>query len=571
MTAVAEPTYELRDFQQTTIDKFFHSQDVKSVLIGDDMGLGKTVQAIDLDWQRRLNGSPSFMKPYSVGHAKTKPTLIITRLSVVPEWEQHYEWMQPTLRRVVLDPKDRASFLKAVRDRTADVYIMHWDALRLLVDPARDPNRVMAKTQWFHVIGDEIHAIKNRKAKVTRALKALRTDYKTGLSGTPADNKPHDLWSVLNWLYPNNFRSYWNFYKTYVKYETDPRHGYHVVTGVRNAEHLQRQMESFYIRRRKSEVLKELPDKVYNTRWVELTPTQRRMYDDMKKKQLAWIGEQEGKPLAAPAVVAKLVRLQQFALATIDVEFVRKRFRSKNYDVNLVAEYLSHVTDLDIRADEVDAYLRKHPDTKLPDSDLYHKWIYKVVPQYFLIDPSSKLDEAMTIIEEEEEPLVFFSTSKQLINMFGKKLKEAGISHCLLTGDVNELEERKRMVRDFQAGKIKVFAGTIAAGGIGITLTRSNHVIFFDRAWSPSLNRQAEDRCHRIGQKNTVIVTDIMARKTIDMGRWQHIQQKWTWLQMMLGDKELDYPRGQLRTELDRLDADRLQEALELAFADSQQ
>lgn len=562
MTAVAEPTYTLRDFQQTTIDQF---QNTKSVLIGDDMGLGKTVQAIDLDWQRRVAGSPSFMKPFSVGHAKTKPTLVITKLSVVPEWEQHYEWMQPTLTRVVLDPKDRASFLKAVRERTADVYIMHWDALRLLVDPSKEPERVMAKTQWFHIIGDEIHAIKNRKTKVTRALKALRADYKTGLSGTPADNKPHDLWSILNWLYPNNFRSYWNFYKTYVKYDVDPHHGYHKVTGVRNIEHLQKQMKSFYIRRRKADVLKELPDKVYNTRWVELSPAQRRMYDDMKKKQLAWIGEQEGKPLAAPAIVAKLVRLQQFALATIDVEFVNKRFRSTAYDVDLVAELLN------IHPNSVDAYLRKYPETRLPDDDRYHKWIYKIVPRYFMIDPSTKLDEAMSLLEEEEEPLVFFSTSKQLINMFGKRLKEAGISHCLLTGDVKELEERKRMVQDFQAGKIKVFAGTIAAGGIGITLTRSSHVVFFDRAWSPSLNRQAEDRCHRIGQKNTVLVTDIMARKTIDMGRWQHIQQKWTWLQMILGDKELDYPRGQLQAELDKLNTDMLQEALELAFADSKE
>lgn len=550
MTATAEPTYTLRDFQQTTIDRFLK---VKGVLIGDDMGLGKTVQAIDLDWQRRLNGAKG-------------PTLILTRLSVVPEWENHYEWMLPNLlRTVVLNPKDRAAFVRAIERGDGDVYIMHWDALRLI---AKD----LYKVRWLHIIADEVHAIKNRKTKVTRALKTLRTEYKTGLSGTPADNKPHDLWSILNWLYPSNFRSYWNFYKMYVKYEIDPVHGYHKVTGVRNIEHLQKQMKSFYIRRRKEEVAKELPDKTYNTRWVELTPTQRRMYDDMKKKQLAWVGAQEGKPLAAPAVVAKLVRLQQFALATIDVKMVKKRFRSKNYDVNLVAEHLNAFPyNADIHPNEVDAYLKKYPGTQLPDDDRYHKWIEKVVPQYFLIDPSSKLDEAMAILEESDEPKVFFSQSKQMINMFGERLKQAGISHRLLTGDVKDLEERRQMVKDFQAGKVRVFAGTIAAGGIGITLHRSSHVIFFDRAWSPSWNRQAEDRLHRIGQKNAVLVTDIMARKTIDMGRWQHIQQKWTWLQMILGDKKFDYPKGELQAELDRLTADRLQEALELAFADSKE
>jgi SNF2 family DNA or RNA helicase len=75
-----ESTYTLRGFQQEAVDKFI---DVKAVLIGDDMGLGKTVEAIDLDWQRRLKGCPSFMKPYNVGHAKHRPTLILTRMSVV--------------------------------------------------------------------------------------------------------------------------------------------------------------------------------------------------------------------------------------------------------------------------------------------------------------------------------------------------------------------------------------------------------------------------------------------------------------------------------------------------------
>lgn len=535
-------TYTLRAFQQEAVDKF---RDVKSILIGDDMGLGKTVEAIDLDWQRRVKAVPSFMKPYSVGEAKVRPTLVLTRMSVVSEWEAHYAWMRPEMRVVCLDPKDRPSFLKAIREKKADVYIMHWDALRLLMDRKNDPHQSMLKTPWFHIIGDEIHAIKNRKAKVTRALKALRTDFKTGLSGTPADNKPQDLWSILNWLYPNNWRSYWNFYKTYVEYEVHEEHGYHKITGVRNAEHLHKQMASFYIRRRKEDVLDDLPEKYYNTIWVDLAPAQRKAYDQMRKKQLAWVGEQEDKPVAAPVVVTQLLRLQQFAVASVDIVGpFKQRKRSKEYDPQAVAEYLQTHYGAEVWADQVDAFLKKSPELveKLPRDRRYHKWFEVEVYKYILVDPSTKLDAAMEVIEDSNEPLVFFSQFKVLIDMFGERLKKAGISYGLLTGDTPQ-HERKKLIADFQAGKIKVFAGTIAAGGVGITLHRSSHVLFFDRAWSPSWNRQAEDRCHRMGQKNAVQVTDFMARNTIDLGRAQQIQLKWTWLQKLLGDKTLDYQK----------------------------
>lgn len=555
-------TYTLRDFQQEAVDKFI---DVKSVLIGDDMGLGKTLEAIDLDWQRRVKGG----QPYSKGLFKHRPTLVLTRMSVVSEWEAHFEWMRPELRVVCLDPKNRASFLKAVRDKVADVYIMHWDALRLLMDPKNDPSETMRKTPWFHIIGDEIHVVKSRKAKVTRALKSLRTEYKTGLSGTPADNKPNDLWSILNWLYPHNWRSYWNFYKAYVKYEVDEEHGYHKVTGVRNAEHLLRQMQSFYIRRRKEEVLDDLPEKYYNTIWVDLSPAQRKAYNQMRKKQLAWVGAQEDKPMAAPVVVTQLLRLQQFAAASVDIVGpFKQRKRSKEYEPRLVVNWLWTEHEIGVQADDLEAYLKKNPEVvkALPNDRRYHKWYEVDVYKYVLVDPSTKLDAAMEVIEDSNEPLVFFSHFKSLIDMFGERMKKAGISYGLLTGDTPQ-HERKQLIKDFQAGKIKVFAGTIQAGGVGITLTRSSHVLFFDRSWSPSWNRQAEDRCHRIGQRNAVQVTDIMARNTIDLGRVQQIQMKWTWLQMILGDKVFDYQRGQVMKDFQDAQGEQLTLALEEAYA----
>jgi SWI/SNF-related matrix-associated actin-dependent regulator 1 of chromatin subfamily A len=80
--------------------------------------------------------------------------------------------------------------------------------------------------------------------------------------------------------------------------------------------------------------------------------------------------------------------------------------------------------------------------------------------------------------------------------------------------------------------------GTIAAGGEGITLTAASTVVFLDRSWKPSKNRQAEDRCHRIGQKDTVNIIDIMAKDTVDLGRRQRINMKWSWIKEILGDSK---------------------------------
>src|SRR5690606_38419567 len=86
-------------------------------------------------------------------------------------------------------------------------------------------------------------------------------------------------------------------------------------------------------------------------------------------------------------------------------------------------------------------------------------------------------------------------------------------------------------------GSIRVFAGTVAAGGVGITLTNASTVVFLDKAWSPALNAQAEDRLHRIGQKSAVQVIDLMAKGTVDIGRKQLLEKKMEWLRSILGDQ----------------------------------
>jgi SNF2 family DNA or RNA helicase len=468
---------ELYSFQKTADEKF---SGVPAILNADDMGLGKTVQGIARDLRLRKKHQGEKIR-----------TLIVAPLSVLSVWEEHYQRYAPELKLIKIDPKDRPTFVAATLRQKHDVYICHWESLRLMPE--------LRKMVWDHLIGDEVHRIGNRKTQMTQSFKKIRASMKSGYTGTPP--QPENLWSILNWLYPRQWISFWRFRETYVDVEKEeiyvrgqPRI-VEKIKGVRNEKDLQARIYPYFIRRQKSQVLSDLPEKTYSRIWVDLTPQQRRAYDQMRKHMLAWVGAHENEPIAAPVVVAQLVRLQQFS----------------------------------------GAYGELVPQ---PDGTI----------KYRLAEPSTKLDDVMDILESmnEKDSLVVFSQSKQMVNLLARRLHAAKITYGLLTGDVKE-SDRGRVVADFQAGRVRVFAGTIAAGGVGITLTKASRVVFLDRTWSALANRQAEDRLHRIGQKNAVQVIDIMARNTVDLGRFEQFTLKWSHIQKLLGDKTFDYQQSPSR------------------------
>jgi SNF2 family DNA or RNA helicase len=486
---------KLYPFQKQMVDKF---ERVPGVLCGDDMGLGKTFEALALDLRRRTTQLDGYLQTNC-------KTLIITPTSVVSSWAWHIKAIWSGAKVAVINPKNREQLIKQLYE-PYHYYVIHWEALRLMPE--------LQNVNWWHIIADEAHRAKNRKAQQTQGLKKLRTSYRTALSGTPADNAPEDLFSVLQWLYPKVWTSYWRFVNYFVKIQahnkgactTPDCGGYHKqafkkTIGVAHVDELHAAVAPYYMRRLKRDVIEELPDKYYTEVEVELAPRQRKIYNQMRSNMLAWIGKHEDDVCAAPIVVAQLVRLKQFALAYAETETVIRRRR------------------------------------ECEDRRCRRGCIGHPVERVKLSEPSSKLDVVMEKIQDNPDAqIVVFSESKQIINLLATRLERVGIPHVVLTGDTPQ-STRGNIVEDFQAGRARVFAGTIHAGGEGITLTAASTVIFLDRTWNPSRNRQAEDRLHHIGQKNAVEVIDIVAKDTVDGGRLQQLQLKWSWLRRLLGDK----------------------------------
>lgn len=389
-------------------------------------------------------------------------------------WREHFERLTSLKVRSIFTKKRELLFKEC---ENVDVFIVNWDVLRLMPE--------LLQWTWLHIIADECHRGQNRKAQQTRALKKIKGEFKTGLSGTPVTNHTDKLWSILNWLYPKKYKSYWQFYAKYVDYDIIYPEGYHKIKGVKNEEGLHEEIKEFYVRHLKlgncckhhpNGVQPFLPAKYYSEIVVELDPKQRRAYEDMKKTMVAWIGDHEDTPLVAPIIVARLVRQQQFSAAYAEL----------------------------------------------------------VGNEVMLTEPSSKLDALMQLIEDNpDEQIVVFSQFKKLINLLAKRLEAKKVPFEKLTGDT---VDRSGVVSRFQSGASRIFIGTIAAGGVGITLTAAQTVVFLDRNWSPALNMQAEDRLHRIGQKGAVQVIDIMASNTLDRGRAQTLANKWIEIKKLLGD-----------------------------------
>ena len=383
----------------------------------------------------------------------TQHNLIICPKTLIAEW---FNQVNDILNTDCLTPHTNGNKLNGLDLSGPKFVAVNYDLLAI-------PQywSALNDVKWDVIIFDECHRMKNVKTKRTRAAFLLVPPIPRiiMMSGTPMQNSPADLFPLFHILNPRLYRSYSAWVKMFCQIalmQVGKRY-FNQIVGVKNTDELNMLLHHHMVRHTKQEVLKDLPDKTYRTVPVELG-SERKQYGQMEEELFALLDS--GELITAPAVIAQLTRLRQICL-----------------DPNL----LSH---------------------ELPRAST----------------PSNKTQTLLELIDDTDDKIVVYSYFARYIELLKQELDKRDIKNAVITGQVNT-QDRGRAVHNFQRTtpeECKVFLATIGAGGEGITLTASHIVVFTDLFWNPAVNWQAEDRLHRISQKNAVLVIDLYCKGTVE-------------------------------------------------------
>lgn len=370
----------------------------------------------------------------------------------------------------------------------------------------------LLERKWDFAWVDEFHRMKNKDAKWTVNLKKVKSTYKHGSTGTGFINRPDEIWSLLNWLNRKTFPSYTKFKEKFCLIED--YNGYNMVTGIKpeEKENFRTLVRTVGVRRTLTEVMPHIKEPIFMRRDVELSPIQRKMYNEIKSELQAL--DQKGVPFMTPNVLAALSRLRQVCVATPEVV-------SDEYDIQ--------------------------QDRR--------------VIRIKLVEPSSKLDELMDIIDElewdddQKSPLVVFSNFRDPLELLKARFEKANNTarmngvpepypYIHMRQEDNDQTRYEKWAIEFPKLNHRVFMATLQLGSESINLTPAHHVVFLDRSWSPKDNSQGIGRIRRPGQEGQPVVINIEALKTTDKRIEEVNAQKQGWFVEIFGTEEQQMPEG---------------------------
>lgn len=417
---------ELRDYQ---IEGFKWLARLSYLGVGgclaDDMGLGKTLQALAIIL---LNGSKG-------------PTLVVAPTSVSTNWQTEIHRFTPTLNLKTLPPKNRARAIEQLG--SFDVLITTYTLLQ------QEAGR-LSRVQWQTIILDEAQAIKNAATKRSKAAMSLHAHFKLITTGTPIENHLGELWNLFNFINPGLLGSLTSF---------NERFGIPIERlQDREAKYkLKRLIRPFILRRIKSQVLEELPERTDVTLEVKMSSEETHFYEALRQNALDILESNKEKKGRHLQILTEIMKLRQ---ACCNPRLISR-------------------------------------DTPIE---------------------SSKLRVFASVIEEliggRHKALVFsqFIGHLTIIREF---LDGQGISYQYMDGSTSS-KDRKQRVDDFQAGKGDLFLISLKAGGLGLNLTAADYVIHMDPWWNPAIEDQASDRAHRIGQTRPVTIYRLVCKNSIE-------------------------------------------------------
>lgn len=401
-------------------------------ILADDMGLGKSLQLLTFLYAKTRQESPG-------------PSLLVCPASLVYNWQGEVEKFVPELKTLLVigTAAERREKLKTCEDW--DLLVTSYDLLKRDIEAYED-------LDFYCQILDEAQNIKNHTTKAAKAVKQIQSQVRFALTGTPIENRLSELWSIFDFLMPGilgNYKSFRDKYELPIVQREDE------VT----AKRLQRMIRPFLLRRLKTDVLKDLPEKSETVIYSKMEGEQQDLYSANAQKLLESIKRTDPQSLNTEKIkiLAALTRLRQLCC-----------------DPHLLYE--------DYKGD------------------------------------SAKLETCMELVRTAVSgghKILLFSQFTSMLDLIQSRLVKEQIESHMLTGATSK-EKRAELVKAFHQDDVPVFLISLKAGGTGLNLTAASIVIHYDPWWNLAAQNQATDRAHRIGQEKEVTVYKLIAKSTIE-------------------------------------------------------
>ena len=534
---------KIHDYQLIGLNwlALMHKQSLNGIL-ADEMGLGKTIQAISFLAHLKEIGEEG-------------PHLIIVPASTMDNWQKELDMWCPNLE--VLNYYGAMDERRHMQQEIINKRI-EFDVILTTYSMVVNDSKLFRKIDVHYVIFDEAHMLKNMATSRYENLMRIKASRKLLLTGTPMQNNLVELMSLLVFVMPNLFANkkedLKKIFAMFPKSQgSDVRSG-HEQKIILHAKQI---MKPFFLRRLKSEVLKNLPEKTEEIIQVPMIKSQHESYSNMKQEY-----KNRAKDIADGKVVAKndfgmsmIMNLRKLAIHPLLIrnhfdtsqvrqmaQILKKDQSHENAEEKFIVEDLSVMSDFDIHSTCLAYRCIRH--LQLSNHQLCDSGKFKL------------LDEMLPKMKVNGDKVLIFTQFVMVLDIMDKYLKIRGYKYLRLDG-TTPVQERQTMIDAFNNDESYfIFILSTRAGGLGINLTSANTVILHDLDFNPYNDKQAEDRCHRLGQTRPVRVIRLISQETIEEGLYSIAQDKLKLEQDLVNsDEDPDKASGAktVKTDISRL------------------
>lgn len=429
-------------------------------ILADEMGLGKTIQTISLITylieKKRQQG----------------PFLVIVPLSTLTNWNNEFEKWAPSVQRIVYKgpPLQRKNQQQQIRYGNFQVLLTTYEFI------IKD-RPVLSKIRWLHMIVDEGHRMKNAGSKLSSTISQYyHTRYRLILTGTPLQNNLPELWALLNFVLPNIFKSVKSFDEWFNTPFANTGSGDAMSLTEEESllviRRLHKVLRPFLLRRLKKDVEKDLPDKQERVIKCNFSALQKKLYQSLLTHNKIMVSDGKGSKTGMRGLSNMLMQLRKLC---------------------------NH------------PFVFEEVEDQMNPSRLTNDLIWRTAGKFEL------LDRVLPKFQATGHRVLMFFQMTQIMNIMEDFLRLRGIQYLRLDGSTKS-DDRSELLKEFnkEGSPYDVFLLSTRAGGLGLNLQAADTVIIYDSDWNPHQDLQAQDRAHRIGQKNEVRILRLISSNSVE-------------------------------------------------------